>query len=280
MSQNELYPERPRVNLQSLLVGNGCASPLDTRFGYWETLCTTNPGVDKPVFNATRCDIIAENLPRCIDVSQACYDHPDPAICATAKQVCYDGVMKHYDGEAGRNRFDITAPCKTPDDSCYFELERINKFLNSPWVFQELSVPPEVKNFTFDSGDVYDAFAAGNDLGISTQPQVKFLLESGIDVLLYQGNSDIACNTAGNIRWASNMPWKGQPAFVAQERQKLHLAKEGQGWYKQVKVRTAGERNVTFGFAALNGAGHLVPYDKPAEALDLVNRWIFERSLA
>jgi cathepsin A (carboxypeptidase C) len=78
-------------------------------FGYWETLCTTNPGVEKPVFNQTRCDIMAANMPRCMDISAVCVQNPDPALCSAAFSVCYEGVIGFYEDEAGkggRNRFD------------------------------------------------------------------------------------------------------------------------------------------------------------------------------
>lgn len=68
-SQNILHPSHPQINLKSVLIGNGMVSPSDRAFGYWETLCTIKPGVEKPVFNQTRCDIIAENIPRCTEVS-------------------------------------------------------------------------------------------------------------------------------------------------------------------------------------------------------------------
>lgn len=113
MSQNTLHPKQPQVLLKSLAIGNGYVSPLDTAFGYWETLCTTNPGVDKPVFNETRCEIMAANLPRCLDVANVCYEHPDPAICAAASTVCWYGVISYYDSESaagGRNRFDSQLP--------------------------------------------------------------------------------------------------------------------------------------------------------------------------
>ena len=127
ISQNLLYPKRPQVNLKSIFVGNGYVSPLDTAFGYWETLCTTNPGVKEPVFNQTRCDIMASNMARCMELSRVCYKHPDPAICEAGFVVCWKGVIEHYDGESGaggRNRFDITHPCYTKDDLCY--RERLN----------------------------------------------------------------------------------------------------------------------------------------------------------
>lgn len=84
-------------------------SQRDSFYGYWETLCTTNPGVAEPVFKKTRCDIMAANMPRCMHVSEVCVRNPDPAICHAALSVCYEGVVGWYDDEAGaggRNRFD------------------------------------------------------------------------------------------------------------------------------------------------------------------------------
>jgi cathepsin A (carboxypeptidase C) len=109
LSQTILHPHQPQVPLKSVAIGNGYVSPLDTAYGYWETLCTTNPGVETPIFNETRCEIMAANLPRCMDVLRTCYERPDPAICSAANMVCWDGVIVHYDGESGkggRNRFD------------------------------------------------------------------------------------------------------------------------------------------------------------------------------
>lgn len=285
VAQNILYPNKPQINLKSIFVGNAYVSPLDTAFGYWETLCTTNPGVEEPIFNQTRCDIMAANIPRCIDLARVCYNHPDPAICQGANQVCWKGVIKHFDGESGsakphRNRFDITQPCKTKDDLCYEEAPRINNYLNLPWVFEALAVPSAVKNYSIYSEDVERAFDLANDQPITMQPQVLYLLESGIDVLFYQGNLDIACNTAGNLRWADSMPWKGQPAFLAQSKKMWKHEGEEVGWFKEVKIVTASGRETTFALSTVNGAGHMVPYDKPKQALALVDRWLNTRSFA
>lgn len=102
--QNALHPHQTQVPLQSIFVGNAYVSPLDTTYGFWETLCTTNPGVDHPVLNETACDAMAENMPRCLDVSKVCYDHPDPAICLAAGLVCANGVMNHFDNS--KNPYD------------------------------------------------------------------------------------------------------------------------------------------------------------------------------
>ncbi|ORY16899.1 Alpha/Beta hydrolase protein [Clohesyomyces aquaticus] len=284
VSQNILYPKRPQVNLESIFVGNGYVSPLDTAFGYWETLCTRNPGVKSPIFNSTRCDIMATHLPRCMNLADVCYKNPDPAICAVAETVCWKGVIEHYDGESGaggRNRFDITAPCKTKDDFCYSEIPLIQDYLNLPWVWDALHVPKAIKNYSVYSEEVSNAFTVTNDIGISTQPQVLYLLENGIDVLFYQGNLDLACNTAGNLNWASKMQWKGQPAFVAQPKRPWKDGDEEVGWFKEIKTSMGVEgRETTFAFSTVDGAGHMVPYDKPKEALAMVMKWLDKRSYA
>jgi cathepsin A (carboxypeptidase C) len=282
VSQNLLYPKRPQVNLQSIFVGNAYVSPLDTAFGYWETLCTTTPGVESPVFNQTRCDIMATHMPRCLELARVCYDHPDPAICQAAETVCWNGVIVHYDGESGeggnRNRFDITHPCETHDELCYPQIPKIGEYLNLPSTYEALHVPKAVGNYSVFSAEVAIAFELTNDLGISTQPQVAYLLENGIDVLFYQGNLDLACNTAGNLQWANSFQWKGQPAFVAQGKQVWGKGKEDIGWFKEVKIVTGSGRATTFALSTVDGAGHLVPFDKPEEALELVDRWLTKRS--
>ncbi|KAI2483168.1 Carboxypeptidase [Pyrenophora tritici-repentis] len=283
VSKNLMYPKRPKVNLKSTFTGNAFVSPKDTTFGYWETLCTTNPGVESPVFNQTRCDIMATNLPRCMELSSVCYNHPDPAICIAAEEVCEEGVILYYDGESGeggRNRFDITHECETRDDLCYPEIKRIQEYLNLPSVWEALSVPKAVGNYSVLSYDIAWAFALTGDGMLSTQPQVLYLLDHGIDVLFYQGNLDLACNTAGNLQWASTMPWKGQPAFVAQPKRMWKNGGDEVGWFKEVKTKTASGRETTFAFATVDGAGHMVPLDKPKEALVLVDRWLNKRSYA
>jgi cathepsin A (carboxypeptidase C) len=271
------------VNLKSTFIGNAYVLPRDTNFGFWETLCTTNPGVETPVFNQTRCDIIATNLPRCMALIDVCYKNPDPAICIAADEVCMDGVVLLYDGESGaggRNRFDITDDCETKDEFCYPEIQNIQDYMNLPKVWEALGVPKAIGNYSGFSFDIALAFELAGDLEISMQPQVLYLLEHGIDVLFYQGNLDLACNTAGNLQWASTMQWKGQPAFVAQPKRPWGLEGKDVGWFKEVKTMTKSGRETTFAFATINGAGHLVPMDKPKEALALVERWIRNRSYA
>lgn len=281
--QNALYPSRPRVNLKSILVGNGLFSMLDQAFGYWATLCTTLPGIDEPVFNSTRCDIMAANLPRCMELARVCFSHPDPSICQVVGYACWDGVIKWYDSESyagGRNRFDITAPCDI-DDFCYANTALIQKYLNTPGVFDALGVPREhVKQFNVSSDAVALAFTLTNDFEISMTPQVLSLLANNVDVMIYQGKLDLACNTQGNIRYAESVPWKGQAEFVAKPFKRWRSGKKEVGEFKEVNIQTSEEheKKTRFAFVTVDGSGHMVPQDQPEAALDLMVRWIEGKS--
>ncbi|PWY89168.1 alpha/beta-hydrolase [Aspergillus heteromorphus CBS 117.55] len=282
VEQNKLYPHEPQVNLKSCLVGNGYMSPKDTTFGYWETLCTTNPGIAQPVFNQTRCDIMAENLPRCMELYDVCMEHPDPAVCHAADQVCFDGIIGWYDNESstpgGRNRFDITRPCEV-EDLCYIEATYIEKYLNSPAVWEALSPPKEIPEYRMVSKAVSDSFETSSDMMIATSSLVQYLLANQVHYLAYQGNLDLACNTAGNLRWAQSLPWKGQAEFSSKPLKPwtsvVRGKKEFVGTTKEVRVRV-GDSDVPSRFAVVtvDDAGHMVPQDRPDVALDMMVRWI------
>jgi cathepsin A (carboxypeptidase C) len=76
------------------------------------------------------------------------------------------------------------------------------------------------------------------------------------------------------------MQWKGQPAFVAQPKKTWKHEGKEVGWFKEVKTTTTSGRETTFAFATVDGAGHMVPMNKPKEALALVDRWLRKRSYA
>jgi cathepsin A (carboxypeptidase C) len=99
-------------------------------------------------------------------------------------------------------KLSVTKPCDI-DDFCYANTNLIQEYLNLPSSFNALGVPSNVKNFSVGGDEVAHAFELTNDLSISLIPEVQFLLANQIDILIYQGNLDLACNTAGAKRWTS-----------------------------------------------------------------------------
>lgn len=72
-------------------------------------------------------------------------------------------------------------------------------------------------------------------------------------------------NQVGNEQFTLNLQWSGQKDFVKQELRDWIVDDHKAG-------RTRSYGGLTF--ATVDGAGHMVPYDKPVEALALVSRWL------
>jgi len=123
------------------------------------------------------------------------------------------------------------------------------------------SSPRTVRTISF----IYNIQDTNNIIvAISLIPQIQYLLASQIDILIYQGNLDLACNTAGAKRWTSNMPWKGQSAFVAQElkpwKGKVNGKTKKVGTWKEVNIKMVegDEKRTRFALVTIDGSGHLV----------------------
>ena len=177
----------------------------------------------------------------------------------------------------------VTIPCDI-DEFCYANTGLIEDYLNLPSSFNALGVPSSVHNFSSGSDAVSGAFMLTNDFEISLIPEVQHLLANQIDILIYQGNLDLACNTAGAKRWTSNMAWKGQAEFVGKELKPWQSVISGKeqtaGKFKEVNVKMVegDEKTTRFALVTIDGSGHMVPQDQPEIALDMLHRWLAGKS--
>ncbi|RJE18544.1 Carboxypeptidase Y [Aspergillus sclerotialis] len=203
-------------------------------------------------------------MPRCMNVYDGCIQNPDPAICHAALAVCWEGVMGWFEdevGTGGKNRFDT--PCVV-DEQCYIQSTLIEQYLNLPVIWAALRVPSPMKEYKISSQSVAEAFNKTSDEMIPSDKHITFLLENNVHFLAYQGNLDLACNTAGNLRWAHSLSWKGHAEFLAKQLQPwtstINNKKEVVGRTKEVSQVSGEERRPSrFAFVTIDGAGHLVP---------------------
>lgn len=97
----------------------------------------------------------------------------------------------------------------------------------------------------------------------SSSDHIIFLLAHGVHFLAYQGNLDLACNTAGNLRWANSVAWKGQAEFTSKRllpwTSNIAGRNKTVGTAKEVRVQLDGLAEASrFAFVTVDGAGHLV----------------------
>ncbi|KIY65085.1 serine carboxypeptidase [Cylindrobasidium torrendii FP15055 ss-10] len=258
------------VNLASVMIGNGMTEFSSMLLSYYDMACTA--ATIAPVVSISECVKMKQAIPRCEKwLKEACIDSWDAINCGAAYQVCQDLIDGPYQA-LGLNPYDITRPCDGELFStvCYGSATKnIYNYLNTPSTRAQLNLDPyfDDKNFTGAAMPVYNAFAANLDGTRQTQLHLAALLERGVPVLIYVGMNDYICNWVGNLRFVDAMEWSGQQDFLEAPMDEWAIDGERIGLLK-----TSG--NLTY--LTVEGAGHMVPWDRPKEALEMVRRWLYE----
>jgi len=136
------------------------------------------------------------------------------------------------------------------------------KYLNSEQVRAALHVSPRVKSWNFCSGFI------GRTYRHEIQEMDNFykaLLKLKKRVLVYNGDLDLACNFLGD-QWFVN---RLEQPLKSPKRHWLVVDEKGQN---QIAGFVKDFENISF--MTVKGAGHMVPTDKPVEALEMFKRFL------
>ncbi|KAL1692251.1 Alpha/Beta hydrolase protein [Schizophyllum commune] len=257
------------INLSSVLIGNGVSDPFTIFLSRFDMQCT-NASLS-PVVDIATCVRMKSMVKRCETwFQEACIDQYDAINCRAATSVCLDAIEKPF-YETGLNPYDISQPCNGTVETtlCYPITVHITNYLSRPDIRAQLGVDPAVPaNFSSCSADVSTGFDLSQDaLHASTRDYVAALLERGVRVLIYVGDYDWRCSWIGNERFTLALEWSGQADFASHELREWYVDGTLAG-----KTRSTSDRKFTF--ATVHGAGHMVPYDRPKEALEFLERWL------
>jgi len=102
------------------------------------------------------------------------------------------------------------------------------------------------------------------DIMQSVKPWLQQLIDAEYRVLIYSGQLDIIIATPLTLNMINSLQWKGKDDFMKAERKKWMIDSDLAGY-----STTAGN----FTFLLVRGAGHMVPFDQPTRAFDLINRF-------
>lgn len=269
---SEVYDQNARlveagitpINLTSIMMGDGLTDWYRMVPTYVDMLCTS--ASVPPIMSIGSCVAMKETVPKCERWTKAaCIDKFDALGCRAATDFCNNQLVAPFDA-TGLNPYDISKKCEgDPEDLCYPVTRYIREYLDDPDIRAALNVSPSLGKFNSCSNDVGAAFEATMDEYHPSDSYVAELLERGIRVLVYVGAYDWICNWIGNERWTLALPWSGQEQFANQPLTE---------WYVNGAVAGRTRSAAGFTYATVNEAGHMVPYDKPEEALEMVNRWL------
>jgi len=221
-----------------------------------------NPFFQYPAYNyyVYEQGLISQSLFQVLEVAFAtCQELINYGTWEQALTECSDAYSEILDNlPSDFNVYNIEAQCVGP--LCY-NLTDIQNFLNLPAVQEAIGV-----NVTWDpcDSDVYNALS--DDETLSQVDNVAYLLEEGVPVLVYSGDLDFQCNWLGGQNWTNAMEWSGQTGFNNAQ----YTQNQNYGEFKYFDGLT---------FYRVYNAGHMVPHDQPAAALDLLTRFMANGTL-
>jgi hypothetical protein len=107
------------------------------------------------------------------------------------------------------------------------------------------------------------------DRPINMAPYMADILDAGIPLLVYNGDRDMTTNMVGTEKVLNNMDWKGKKEWLDAPRGLWMTDNYESGWAKEHDSLT---------FVVVYNSGHMVPYNQPVPAFDLLERFLRHES--
>jgi len=118
-------------------------------------------------------------------------------------------------------------------------------------------------NLTYNSGEEVEKHLL-LDIMQSTKPWIEELMAADYKVLIYNGQLDVIIGHSLTQAFVDSLQWPGRAAFDRAPRTQWHVGPDLAGY-----SRTTG----AFTQVLVRNSGHMVPYDQPKWAFDLINRF-------
>lgn len=147
--------------------------------------------------------------------------------------------------------------------------QSLSDLMNGP-IRKKLGIIPPNVSWGGQSGDVFTYQSI--DFMKPVIDDVGLLLDGGLQVVIYQGQLDMICDTPGAEEWIKKIKWSFLPDFLKSPRVPLYPP-------SGVKTRNTGaflKKYSTLELYYILKAGHMVPSDAGEMALEMVKRVISE----
>lgn len=260
------------ANLHGIALGNGwmdakVQGPAVIDYAWWHGM------IDRPtqqtLHRAWKACQTGEKLPEWL------HDFTTPDECGIMSAVLQAAGADVVDW-GGPNAYDVT----TWDS--YYVLDdpkgTMAEFYNNPAVQDALHMPRQYWYECLPGAgrrleELPGKILLAHDRPISVIPYVAELLDAGVRVLIYNGDRDMTTNGPSTEVLLDEMQWSGAQGWMDEYSRGLWLPKE-----KQLGGYVRHYRNLDFVVVA--NSGHLVPFNEPDVALDLITRFVGNKTFA
>eukprot|EP01022_Parablepharisma_sp_SALTPOND_P001420 TRINITY_DN106346_c0_g1_i1.p1 TRINITY_DN106346_c0_g1~~TRINITY_DN106346_c0_g1_i1.p1 ORF type:complete len:407 (-),score=28.47 TRINITY_DN106346_c0_g1_i1:71-1291(-) len=159
------------------------------------------------------------------------------------------------------NLVNLTNPSNIKDNRTYFPMHgMVKRKLMDPSVQKQLGV-----NKTISLCNSLIPIVMAKEKTKSQRKDLEYVLNSGLKTMLYFGANDAVCNWKGGEQLALSLDWLGQSEFRKAQMKEWKVEEKVAGLYRKYK---------NFIFMKVNDAGHMVPFDQPLVALQMIKEFI------
>ncbi|CAO3635321.1 unnamed protein product [Cunninghamella echinulata] len=233
------------INLKSVGIGNGLTDPLIQNQYLEKMACNSTYG---SVLTKDMCEVMKLNTPICTKLTEKCYQTNENQDCLQAFSYCTLSVQYIY-FNSGRSVYDVRVTKDEP--------ETYINFLNKTSTLETIGAR---KPYISLNTEVTAKFGATGDFMRTYAPQVANLLNNGVKVLVYSGDSDFICTWYGGHAWTNQLKFKNDQMFRKDQLKPWYIGDKEVG-----QIQQGG--NLTF--LRVYQASHYVAIDKPEVALKM-----------
>ncbi|ORZ07908.1 Alpha/Beta hydrolase protein [Absidia repens] len=248
-----------KYNLKGVAIGNGWISPRHQYEGYYDF------SVQHDLLQGQYLEKATKNLNSCrAKLSVTSTISVD--VCEDIlKDITESNTHMAKEGLVCLNTYDVRLRNETyPDCGLTWphELADVNKYLRTKELIKGIHSEKQALGWQECASSVSKALR--NDESPPADLLLPGLLEE-LKVLLFSGEFDLICNHVGTEYMIGNMTWNGEKGFQDAERLDWTIGDKQAGYYIE-------ERNLSY--VLIKDGSHMVPYDKPLETLDMINRFM------
>lgn len=259
------------IRIDGVAIGNGLVAP-ETQFLSQPQMAYTGGAeaggsFSGGVIDAQAYQSMLATQATCIAGVEKCRKLKDFETCVPAMMGCMMPNMEPIIA-SGRNPYDLRKVCPQELQPLCVNITNEINFMNDAKVQDKIGVKP-YRTWLPCSMAAGIPFAFDGDELTSYSPDVGFLLDNGVRVLVYYGDTDYMCDWIGGKEWTMKVEWSHKAEWQA-------AADEEWGFDGKVYGR---QRSVAdFTYLQIYNSGHLVPSDQPEAALRLMSDFMSDLS--
>lgn len=266
--ENLKSKNRFKINLGYLALGNGWVDPrvqgpAAIDYAYWHGL-----------IGSTTRDALHAEYDHCINSKDPDEPAPfhkfnTPDDCSLSMGALQAAGAGAFDGADGPNQYDVTT--WDPYAIIAHGNTTLELFYNDPRVKKAINAPDDIWWRGCIEGAGRRRRLVGRELmleqdkPVSTLPYIAEMLDADIPVLVYNGDRDLSCCAQGSEMLLDSMDWKGKKGWPSAKRGLWMTGQNVSGYSKEFQGLK---------FVVVYNSGHLVPFNQPVPALDLVTRFL------